>query len=85
MLLDEVVDAGNLCGVQNFGVVRVVAAQGDVLFDGATNEPDILQDNAQSPTQVGWIDLAHVHTVDEHRARIWFVKAQNQFGDRCFA
>ena len=85
VLAHKVVHTRNAGRVQNFFVARVIAAQCNVLLDGAAHQPDVLKHHAQSAAQVGWVNLAHVNAVYQHRARIRLEQAQNQFGHSGFA
>jgi len=85
VLAHKFVHSRDLRGAQDFFVGGVVAAQGNVLLDGATDQPDLLQHHAQFAAQVGGVDLAHIHAVHQDRTRVGFVQPQNQLGHRGLA
>ena len=85
VLSNEVVHARHLRRVQHLGVGGVVRAQGDVLPHRAAQQPHILQHHAQGAPQVGRVQLAHVHAVDQHRTGVRLVQAEDQLGHRRLA
>ena len=85
MLFDKIIHASDLRGAQYFFIAGERAAQGNVLFDRAANQPDVLQHHAQGAAQIRGVDLAHVYPVNQHRARIRLVEPEDELGDRGFA
>ena len=75
---DEVVRLREARRTFDLLVGRLRAAEGDVLADGRGEEERVLRDHADLTAQRCECHLAHVDTVDRHRARLDVVEARHE-------
>ena len=77
----KVLHAGKLGGSKNFFVSCVWSAQCDVVTQLSEEQIRILQDKANSGSQVGGIILAHIDAVDKDASVLRLIKSDSQTSD----
>ena len=82
---DEVVGTRRLCRRKDLFVRGVGLAIGDVVADGAAEQPGILQDHAHQGAQVPAGHAGNVHAVDGNAPALQFVKPHQQVDQRGLA
>ena len=75
---DDVVGAGGPRGGEHVVVGGARSAEGDVLLDGAFEEPGLLQDHADLLAQLITVQVARVHAVQGDRSGLGVVEAQEE-------
>ena len=74
----EVVHARRACRGLDLLVGRLFATIGDVVADGAGEQPGVLQHHPEQASQVAARHLPRVHAVDEDATLVQLVEAQQQ-------
>ena len=82
---DEVVHAGGARGGADLVLGRALAPVGDVLADGAAEQPRVLQHHAEQAAQVAARHVLRVHAVHDDAPAVDLVEAQQQVDQRGLA
>jgi len=82
---DEVVGMGHPRRLHHLRVARVGPAVADVLHDTPAEEPGILEDHAEVPSDIGPRYCGNISVVDSYSARVGLVEAHEEFNDGRFA
>ena len=83
--VDEAVDVRRARRLQDLFLRRLEVAVGDVLADGAAEEPGVLEDHADLRPQLAAWHLRDVAPVNRDRAAIELVEAHDQVDERRLA
>ncbi|MCY1425496.1 hypothetical protein D9M71_412850 [compost metagenome] len=81
----ELMHARQLGGLQDHLVLDVAGAADQVVAQGAGQQLDVLWYVANVVAQFADVDLANVHAIDQQRATIGLVQADNELGQRALA
>ena len=83
--MDEAVDEGRLGRLADLGLGGAGIAVGDVLPDGAAEEPGVLEDHADLRPQLGTGHLGGVDTVEQDPPAVQGIEAHDEVDQRGLA